>query len=126
MLLHVAPPDGSYAAPGGSVLGDVYLAAIGLLVGLVVAYLVYKIASTGRRDYGLPVKRRLLCTRLRVDSDQSAQVPFWWTERQVQHVMRAHWRHTLRLPLASGDPQKSGIDARVRPTALPTPEAPSS
>jgi hypothetical protein len=63
MLLHVAPPDDSYAATGGSVLGDVYLAAIGLLVCLVVVYLVYKIAMTGRRDYGMPVKRRLLCRR---------------------------------------------------------------
>jgi hypothetical protein len=125
MLLHVAPPDDSYAA-AGSVLGDVYLAAIGLLVCLVVVYLVYKIAMTGRRDYGMPVKRRLLCRRLRVDSDQSAQVPFWWTEHQVQQTMRAHWRHTLRLPLASADPQKSGIDPRVRQAALPTLEAPSS
>ena len=64
-------------------------------------YVVYKIAMTGRRDYGMPVKRRLLCKRLRVDRDQSAQVPFWWTERQVQQVMRAHWRHTLRLSLES-------------------------
>jgi hypothetical protein len=101
MLLHVAPPDDSYAAAGGSVLGDIYLAAIGVLVCLVVVYLVHKIAMTGRRDYGMPVKRRLLCKRLRVDRDQSAQVPFWWTERQVQQVMRAHWRHTLRLPLES-------------------------
>jgi hypothetical protein len=101
MLLHVAPSDDSYAAAGGSVLGDVYLAAIAVLVCLIVVYLVYKIAMTGRRDYGMPVKRRLLCKRLRVDHDQSAQVPFWWTERQVQQVMRAHWRHTLRLPLES-------------------------
>jgi hypothetical protein len=100
MLLHVAPPDDSYAA-AGSVLGDVYLAALGVLVCLVVVYLVYKIAMTGRRDYGMPITRRLLCKRLRVDRDQSAQVPFWWTERQVQQAMRAHWRRTLRLPLES-------------------------
>jgi hypothetical protein len=101
MLLHVAPPEDSYSPAVGSVLGDIYLAAIGLLVCLVVAYLVYKIVMTGHRDYGMPVKRRLLCKRLRVDGDQSAQVPFWWTEHQVQQVMRAHWRHTLRLPLES-------------------------
>jgi hypothetical protein len=101
MLLHVAPPDNSYAA-GGSVLGDLYLVAIGALICLVLAYLVYKVAMTGRRDYGMPVKRRLLCKRLRVDHDQSAQVPFWWTELQVQRAVRAHWRRTLRLPLDSG------------------------
>jgi hypothetical protein len=101
MLLHVAPPDDTYSAAGGSILGDVYLAAIGVLVCLIVVYLIYKIAMTGHRDYGMPVKRRLLCRRLRVDRDQSAQVPFWWTEHQVQEVMRTHWRHTLRLPLES-------------------------
>jgi hypothetical protein len=101
MLLHVAPPDDSYTAASGSVLGDVYLAAIALFVCLIVVYLVYKIAMTGRRDYGMPVKRRVLCKRLRVDRDQSAQAPFWWTERQLQQAMRAHWRHTLRLPLES-------------------------
>lgn len=74
---------------------------------LVVVYLVYKIAMTGRRDYGMPVKRRLRCKRLRVDRDQSAQVPFWWTERQVRQVMNAHWRHTLRLPLESASKGES-------------------
>jgi hypothetical protein len=99
MLLHIAPPDDSSAAAGGSVLGDLYLVAIGALVCLVLVYLIYKVAMTGRRDYGMPVKRRLLCKHLRVDHDQSGQVPFWWTELQVQRAVRAHWRRTLRLPL---------------------------
>jgi hypothetical protein len=99
MLLHVAPPDTSYAAAGGSVLGDLSLVAIGALVCLVLAYLVYKVMLTGRMDYGMPVRRRLLCKRLRVDHDQSAQIPFWWTELQAQRAVRAHWRRTLRLPL---------------------------
>ena len=99
MLLHVAPPDTSSAAPGGSIVGDLWLLALGALMCLVLAYLVYKVMLTGRRDYGMPVRRRLLCKRLRVDHDQSAQIPFWWTELQVQRAVRAHWRRTLRLPL---------------------------
>jgi hypothetical protein len=99
MLLHVAPPDNASSVTGGWVLGDLSLVAIGVLVCLVLAYTVYKVTLTGRRDYGMPVRRRLLCKHLRVDHDQSAQIPFWWTELQVQRAVRAHWRRTLRLPL---------------------------
>ncbi len=76
----------------GSIPGDVYLAATGALVCWVVVYLVYKVVMTGRKDFGMPVKRRLLCKHLRVDHDQSAEVPIWWTDLQVQRAVRAHWR----------------------------------
>ncbi len=90
-----------HAAKSGSIPGDVYLAATGALVCWVVVYLVYKVVMTGRKDFGMPVRRRLLCRHLRVDHDQSADVPIWWTDLQVQRAVRAHWRHTLRLPFGA-------------------------
>jgi hypothetical protein len=86
---------------GGSIPGDVYLAATGALVCWVVVYLVYKVVMTGKKDFGMPVKRRLLCKHLRVDHDQSAEVPIWWTDLQVQRAVKAHWRQTLRLPFGT-------------------------
>src|ERR1700721_1264513 len=67
----------------GSIPGDVYLAATGALVCWVVVYLVYKVVMTGRKDFGMPVKRKVLCKHLRVDHDQSAEVPIWWTALQA-------------------------------------------
>jgi hypothetical protein len=99
MLLLLAAA--AHATKSGSIPGDVYLAATGALVCWVVVYLVYKVVMTGRKDFGMPVKRRLLCKRLRVDRDQSAEVPIWWTDLQVQRAVRAHWRHTLRLPFGT-------------------------
>lgn len=90
----------------GSIPGDVYLAAIGALVCWVVVYLVYKVVMTGRRDFGMPVKRRLLCKGLRVDHDQFAEVPIWWTDLQVQRAVKAHWRQTLRLPFGAAPEAK--------------------
>src|SRR4029077_19259021 len=99
MLLLLAAA--AHATKSGSIPGDVYLAATGALVCWVVVYLVYKVVMTGRKDFGMPVKRRLLCKRLRVDHDQSAEGPIWWTALQVQRAVRAHWRHTLRLPFGT-------------------------
>lgn len=99
MLLAAAAAP--HAPSTTSIPGDVYLAAIGALVCWVVVYLLYKVVMTGRKDFGLPVRRRLLCHSLRVDHDQSAEVPFWWTDLQVQRAVRAHWRQTLRVPFAT-------------------------
>ena len=54
----------------------------------------------------MPVRRRMLCAHMRVDHDQSAEVPFWWTDLQVRHAVRAHWRQTMRLPFGSGSEPK--------------------
>jgi hypothetical protein len=68
--------------------------AIAALVGWIVLYLVYKVAW--RRDFGLPVRRRLLARRLVVDRDQIAFVPFWWTDIQVQRAVNGYWKRTLK------------------------------
>ena len=69
--------------------------ALAALVGWVVLYLVYKFAW--RRDYGLPVRRRLLMRSLQVEREQIAYVPFWWSDLQVQRAIDNHWRRTMRL-----------------------------
>ena len=71
---------------------------VALLVLWVVAYVLYRIAMTKRKDFGMPVRRRILCRKLRVDRDEVAEVPFWWTDLQVQHAISTYWRHALRSP----------------------------
>src|ERR1700720_3046984 len=100
MLLLEAPARVS-GIGGDPASNAVYLAALGALIFWVVVYLVYKVVMTGRKDFGMPVRRRVLCKHLRVDHDQSAEVPIWWTDLQVQRAVRAHWRHTLRLPFGT-------------------------
>lgn len=86
----------------------VFLAVIIALVMWIVVYMLYKLIMTERKDFGMPVRRRLLCKRLRVDHDQSAEVPFWWTDLQVQIAVRNHWKQTLRGPVSqSADPHPS-------------------
>jgi hypothetical protein len=92
---------GASTTLGLTIPGDVYLAAIGALVCWILVYVVYRIVMTGRKDFGMPIKRRLLCKHLRVDHDQSAQVPIWWTDLQIQRAVRSHWRNSLRLPFGS-------------------------
>lgn len=68
--------------------------AIIALVGWVILYLVYRVAW--RRDYGLPVRRRLFARKLTVDRDQAAFVPFWWSDLQVQRALNGYWKRTLK------------------------------
>jgi hypothetical protein len=82
----------------GLQLDPVYIAIFMALLVWVVVYLLYKVMMTQRKDFGMPVRRRILCKRLRVDHDQYAEVPFWWTDLQVQLAVRNHWRNTLRGP----------------------------
>jgi hypothetical protein len=108
MLLLEAPARVS-GIGGDTPSNAVYLAALGALIFWVVVYLVYRVVMTGRKDFGMPVRRRMLCAHMRVDHDQSAEVPFWWTDLQVLHAVRAHWRETLRLPFGSGSDQKPNL-----------------
>jgi hypothetical protein len=87
----------------------VFLAVIAALVLWVVVYLLYKLVMTERKDFGMPVKRRLLCRGLRVDHDQSAEVPFWWNDLQVQRAVRNHWKQTLRAPLAATSESRAQV-----------------
>lgn len=68
--------------------------ALAGLLGWVALYLLYKVCW--RRDFGLPVHRRMLVRGLRIDCDELALVPFWWSDIQVQRAVDAHWRQTLR------------------------------
>ena len=99
----------SSASKPFSIPGDVYLAATAALVCWLVVYFTYKVVMTGRKDFGMPVKRRLLCKRLRVEHDQSAEVPIWWTDLQVQRAVRAHWRNSLRMPVGAGSDARSQV-----------------
>ncbi|MFN2581890.1 MAG: hypothetical protein ABR498_04010 [Candidatus Dormibacteria bacterium] len=97
MLLATAPAQHS-ASPTGPFSELVYLALIAALVVWVIVYLVYKLVMTGKRDFGLPVRRRVFCRKLIVHGDQRADVPFWWTDLQVQRAIRSYWRRSLRSP----------------------------
>lgn len=76
----------------------VWLAIIAALVVWVTVYLIYKLRMTAKRDFGMPVRRRILVRKLTVHDDQRAEVPFWWTDLQVQRAVRSHWRRSLREP----------------------------
>jgi hypothetical protein len=109
MLPLLAAAANASKSTGVSLPGNVYLAAIGALVLWVAVYLIYKVVMTGRKDFGMPVKRRVLCKRLRVDHDQSAEVPIWWTDLQVQRAVKAHWRSALRLPFGAAPETKAQL-----------------
>lgn len=77
--------------PVSSFVLGVLLAFLLVWVGI---YVVYKI--TWRPDFGIPVRRRLLCSHLKVQRDQVAYVPLWWSNLQVQRAIKSHWRESLR------------------------------
>lgn len=82
----------------------VWLAIIAALVLWVTVYLIYKLRMTAKRDFGMPVRRRILVRKLTVHDNQRAEVPFWWTDLQVQRAVRTYWKRTLRGPSASKTP----------------------
>lgn len=67
---------------------------VAALLAWVVLYLVYRFAW--RRDFGIPVRRRLLALRLFVEREQVAYVPFWWNDVQVQRALDHHWQAAMR------------------------------
>lgn len=77
---------------------------IAVLLGWIALYLLYKVAW--RRDFGMPVRRRLLCTGLHVQRDQVAFVPLWWSDLQIQRAIRNHWKSSLRT--TAGAPSRRG------------------
>jgi hypothetical protein len=72
------------------------------LAACVVLYLLYKMAWP--RDFGVPVRRRLLCRGLRVERDQIAFAPLWWSDLQVQRAIRTHWKRTMQRSLPPPPP----------------------
>jgi hypothetical protein len=73
-------------------------AILAFLLGWIVLYMLYKMFW--RADFGLPVRRRLLSTRISVQGDQVAFVPLWWSDLQIQRAVSAHWKNTLRSSVA--------------------------
>ena len=73
--------------------------SLAFLLGWIVLYMLYKMFW--RADFGLPVRRRLLCSRISVQGDQVAFVPLWWSDLQIQRAVTAHWKSTLRSSVAA-------------------------
>jgi hypothetical protein len=76
-----------------------------LLLGWVLLYLVYKVAW--RRDFGMPVERRLTVRRLVVERNQVAYVPLWWSDLQIQRAIDRHYRDSMQRGF-----DKGGLSAR--------------
>lgn len=74
-------------------------AVLAILLTWIVVYLIYKMFW--RADFGLPVRRRLLCSRMTVQQDQVAFVPLWWSDLQIQRAVSAHWKDSLRSTVAA-------------------------
>ena len=78
---------------------SVAIAVVGLLTCLIV-YLAYKLAW--HRDFGMPVRRRLLCRSMFIERDRVAFVPVYWSDVQVQRAIRGHWKESLRKGFPQG------------------------
>jgi len=76
------------------------LGVLAFLLAWIVVYLVYKMFW--HSDFGLPVRRRLLSKGMRVERDQVAFVPMWWSDLQIQRAVSAHWKHSLRTTVGAG------------------------
>jgi hypothetical protein len=73
-------------------------AVLAFLLAWIVLYMLYKMFW--RADFGLPVRRRLLCTSMSVQGDQVAFVPLFWSDLQIQRAVTAHWKKSLRSTIA--------------------------
>ena len=72
---------------------------LAFLLAWIVLYMLYKMFW--HADFGLPVRRRLLCTSMSVQGDQVAFVPLWWSDLQIQRAVTAHWKKSLRSTIAA-------------------------
>ena len=70
-----------------------------LVLVAVIIYMVYKFAWP--RDFGLPVRRKLFRVRMKVERNQVAYVPFYWTDIQVQRAIKTHWKQAMRDSFAA-------------------------
>jgi hypothetical protein len=85
---------------GHPVNSGLLLGVLAFLLAWIVAYLLYKMFW--HADFGLPVRRRLLSSGMKVERDQVAFVPMWWSELQIQRAVSAHWKHSLRSTVGAG------------------------
>ncbi len=93
------------AIAGHRVNSTVLLVLLAVLVGWIVVYMIYKMFW--HADFGLPVRRRVLSRGLRIERDQVAFVPLWWSDLQIQHAVGVHWRNSLRSTV-KGAPERRG------------------
>ena len=92
---------------GHTISTTLVLVVTAVLLAWIALYLLYKVAW--RRDFGMPVRRRLLCMRLHVQRDQVAFVPLWWSDLQIQRAVKAHWKSSLRASAGTySGPQGAG------------------
>src|SRR5258708_38190965 len=84
--------------------GPNYLILLLLLPLILAIYMVYKIIW--HPDFGLPVRRRLLCRKLYVDRDQIAFVPFWWNNLQVRRAISRYWKASMRQTFDQPSPKR--------------------
>ncbi|MDQ6856420.1 MAG: hypothetical protein M3Z57_05040 [Candidatus Dormibacteraeota bacterium] len=85
----------------GHPINTIFLSAVlAFLLAWIVVYLVYKMFF--HPDFGLPVRRRLLTSRMTVERDQRAIVPLWWSDLQIQRAVSAHWKSSLRSTVGAG------------------------
>ncbi len=94
------------AVGGHGVNSTLLLVLLAVLVGWVVVYMVYKMFW--HADFGLPVRRRVLSRGMRVERDQMAFVPLWWSDLQIQHAVGAHWRNSLRSTVKGAPEKRAG------------------
>ena len=83
---------------GHTLNGPLLSIVLAFLLGWIALYLIYKVFW--RADFGLPVRRRLLCSGLKIQRDRVAFVPIWWSDLQIQRAVSAHWKNSLRSTVA--------------------------
>ena len=96
---------------GHPVNAGVLSGVLAFLLAWIVFYLVYKMFF--HPDFGLPVRRRLLVTRMSIERDQRAIVPLWWSDLQIQRAVSAHWKSSQRSTVGAGPSRR-----REDPAAL--------
>jgi hypothetical protein len=80
------------------------LGVLAFLLAWIVLYMLYKMFW--HADFGLPVRRRVLSSGMKVERDQVAYVPMWWSDLQIQRAVSAHWKHSLRSTVGAGSGRK--------------------
>ncbi|MDQ6846673.1 MAG: hypothetical protein M3019_03695 [Candidatus Dormibacteraeota bacterium] len=89
---------------GHPVNAAMLLGVLAFLLAWIIVYLVYKMFW--HADFGLPVRRRLLSKAMKVERDQMAFVPMWWSDLQIQRAVSAHWKNSLRSTVGAGPPRR--------------------
>ncbi len=93
------------AIAGRPVNTALLMGMLAFLLAWIVVYMLYKMFW--HADFGLPVRRRVLVRRMRIERDQVAYVPMWWSDLQIQRAVSAHWKKSLRSTVGAGPSRSS-------------------